>query len=141
VEADEMKKRILACLLFCTILIASQYNSLMAYSYLGVFEYYRRDNVNYQSNSFLVRAINHAQESEWNSVSQFIIDRYSPKGANVIKNRFERCASFPSGEILLEFITLEIHDNQLNDYLNVIYLKKISHDQYQQVGVFRRRIP
>jgi hypothetical protein len=137
-----MKKRLfLASLVGILVLVASQYNSLVAYSYLLRFHYHKKVDNSYHSNSFLKNAIDYAQYSKWNNVSQSLISEHKPVGKDIIKTRVERNVSFPSGEILLEFITLEVHNNELSNYLDIVYLQRDSSGTYRKIGVFRKRIP
>jgi hypothetical protein len=134
-----MKKKLMIILV--VVLAVTQYNLMVAYFYLWSFDYHRQQNIEFIGNARLQRSIDHAQYANWNHVSSLIISEYQPKG-DEITSRFKRCASFPTGEILLEFITAERQNNgTLKDYLNIVYLKRISDTQYQRIGVFKRFLP
>ena len=128
--------------LFLVIVGWSQHYALKAYVNLLLFHV---KNLGMEENSLCLRqAINAAQNAHWVYVDSDVIERFKPQGTLTIKTELQRSASFPSGQILLEFLTVDRDDKSMTglaDYLDVVYVQKNWGGDYQKIGTFRKFLP
>jgi hypothetical protein len=94
---------------------------------------------------YLSQVIDSGFHMQWNNVDNSIIEKFKPKGKHIVRTRFIRGTSLPTGQVILEFFIGEIESGKNGDYtagyLVVIYLQRDVSGEYQQVSMFKRFNP
>lgn len=139
-----MRRRILISFLILFIIGCTQYSSLEAYVHLLMFHAYGSNISEGERNFRLRQAISAAEHAHWNHVDFDTIERFKPYGGLILKTELKRSVISPSGQALLEFLSVDRDDKSmigLADYLDIVYLQKNLKGEYYKIGTFRKFLP
>ena len=124
------------------VLVIPKYVPVISYFCLLKFNFYISQDKDYKHNSLLICAINELKDKGQERIPDSLIFQYKPRSEKITRSVFERGASFPTGQILLEFLTVETNSSgHTEGYLDVVYLQHKSNNQYENLGTFRKFTP
>lgn len=135
-------KRYTFLIILISVILVVQYFPVTSYFCLWTFNHRISENKGYKYNNLLVCAMDNVKDKKWRDIPEPIIVKYTPRADNVTRSVFQRGASFPTGQVILEFLTAERSSSgRLEGYSDIIYIQKKSNNEYENLGTFRKYTP
>ena len=135
-------KKIVITLLIILIIVWRFFSGIKAYYFLLSFHLNNSNLSEARKNFHLRQVMSSAVDMNWLCAEEDVVKEFTPKGKQVIKSNFKRGVCLPTGQIILEFLTIDVDSKRENtsDYLDIVYIQKVG-NSYRKIGHFRKFLP
>lgn len=133
-------KKIGITLLIILIIGWRFFGGIKAYCFLLIFHLNSSDLSEARKNFRLRQVMSSAVDMNWLCAEKDIVKEFTPKGKQIIKSNFERGVCLPTGQIILEFLTIDSGKENSSDYLDIVYIQRVG-NSHRKIGYFRKFLP